>query len=232
VVESNIALASGDEVQLVKLPEAARAAPISQSSAKENIAYLRTQVESWLAVLFNVFSSAGRDAQGPVGDVISVWLAIAEGKDIAKAYYKLVALLKQNLSAKAAAPQAAGGSKNPDSVVAMTLDLLVLMLPYLPVTEAQALFETCLSKEILESKDNAVQKRGYKILAKLMEGGKVTTDAQAVLQKLDGMLEGLNSAAKKVLLSCFSQFAVSTHPNSCLGSLPPSQSTCSSDSIQ
>lgn len=64
----------------MKLPEAARTSPISQSAAQTNVAFLRTQVESWLAVLFNVFGSVGRDSQGPVGDVISAWLAIAEGK--------------------------------------------------------------------------------------------------------------------------------------------------------
>lgn len=78
VVDSNVALASGDELQIIKLPEGARAAPISQQLAAENVAYLRTQVESWLAVLFNVFSSVGRDSQGPVGDVISTWVAIAD----------------------------------------------------------------------------------------------------------------------------------------------------------
>lgn len=80
----------------------------------------------------------------------------------------------------------------------MTLDLLVLLLPYLPSAEASALFESCLSGELLESKDNAVQKRAYKILAKLMEVGKVSVDAQSVLQKLDGFLDGLSPAAKKV----------------------------------
>ena len=33
----------------------------------------------------------------------------------------------------------------------MTLDLLVLMLTYLPPNEASALFENCLTSEILES---------------------------------------------------------------------------------
>lgn len=78
VVDSNVALGSGDDLQIIKLPEGARAAPISQQLAQENVVYLRTQVESWLAVLFNVFSSVGRDSQGPVGDVISTWVAIAD----------------------------------------------------------------------------------------------------------------------------------------------------------
>ena len=75
MVDSNVALASG---QIEKLPDGARASPISQKAAAENVTYLRSHVESWLAVLFNVFSSAGRDGQGPIGDVISIWIGIAD----------------------------------------------------------------------------------------------------------------------------------------------------------
>ena len=80
LVEANVALASGEESQLAKLPEAARDAPISQAAAAENVAFLRTQVESWLAVLFNVFSSVGSDGRGPVADVITAWVSIADAK--------------------------------------------------------------------------------------------------------------------------------------------------------
>lgn len=55
-----------------------------------------------------------------------------------------------------------------------------------------------MSKDLIESKDNAVQKRAYKILAKLVEAGKVSVDAQSVLQRLDSFLDGLSPAAKKV----------------------------------
>lgn len=80
VVDSNAALAAGDEVRLAKLPDAFRQSDPNVDVAKSNVAYLRTQVESWLAVLFNVFSTVGRDGQGPVADVVSVWLAIADSK--------------------------------------------------------------------------------------------------------------------------------------------------------
>lgn len=80
MVESNVAFASGDSERLAKLPEAARADPISQEAAAENVAFLKTQCESWLAVLFNVFTSAGRNGQGIVGDVISAWASISDEK--------------------------------------------------------------------------------------------------------------------------------------------------------
>lgn len=109
-----------------------------------------------------------------------------------------MALLKQNVGVNDSAPHTASGSRESNSIVAMSLDLLILLLPYLPAGESSALFESCLSKELLESKDNAVQKRAYKILAKLVRAGKASVDTQGVMQKLDGFLEGLSPAAKKV----------------------------------
>ena len=79
----------------------------------------------------------------------------------------------------------------------VTQDLLLLVLPYLSAEDASALFNMYLSGEVLESKDNGVQKRGYKTLARLVESGKVDIDAAAVLKKLDGVVDGLSAAAKK-----------------------------------
>ena len=80
MVDSNVALASEDLEKIAKLPETVRADPISAEEAQANVAFLRTQAESWLAVLFNVFGSVGRDNQGMVGDVVSAWIAIADAK--------------------------------------------------------------------------------------------------------------------------------------------------------
>jgi ribosomal RNA-processing protein 12 len=50
---------------------------ISPEVAATNVAFLRTQAESWLAVFFNVFDSVGQEGRGMIGDVISAWAAIA-----------------------------------------------------------------------------------------------------------------------------------------------------------
>ncbi|CAL1707164.1 unnamed protein product [Somion occarium] len=193
MVESNVAIASGDGERLAKLPEGARADPISQEAASANVAFLRTQCESWLAVLFNVFTSVGRDGQGMVGDVIRAWASIADEKEINKAYHKLVNLLNQNV-VKA---QATSATKESESVTGMTLDLLILMSPYFSSSDATNLFNLCLASDILESRDNAVQKRGYKVLSKVVESGKVNVDAEDILQRLDKVTDGLTAAAKK-----------------------------------
>lgn len=74
MVDSNTALASG---QVDKLPESVRSDAISAPEAAENVSFLRSQADSWLAVLFNVFSSVGKETQGNVGEVISAWITIA-----------------------------------------------------------------------------------------------------------------------------------------------------------
>ena len=53
---------------------------ITVQEAEENITFLRTQVESWLAVLFNVYGSVTRDSQSMVGDVINSWMSITHEK--------------------------------------------------------------------------------------------------------------------------------------------------------
>lgn len=50
---------------------------LTQEEAHENLDFLRTQTESWLAVLFNVYASVARDFRGMIGEVISSWVTIA-----------------------------------------------------------------------------------------------------------------------------------------------------------
>jgi ribosomal RNA-processing protein 12 len=83
----------------------------------------------------------------------------------------------------------------------MTLDILVLLLPYLSAQDASELFDAIFSEEVLANPDNAVQKRAYKILARLVEGGKLPIDAEQLFKRLDELSDGLSSAAKKVILT-------------------------------
>lgn len=66
-VDSAAAAATDDEV-------------LTETDAASNLVHLRSQAESWFAVLFNVFGSVGRDAQGTVGEVIAAWARIVDEK--------------------------------------------------------------------------------------------------------------------------------------------------------
>ncbi|KAF8070663.1 armadillo-type protein [Lyophyllum atratum] len=191
MVESNVSLAAPKDGQAPSLDA------ISASQAADNIAVLRAQAESWLAVFFNVFGSVSRDARGMIGDVINVWASIAGEQEITKAYSKVVDLFKNNLALAAKAPPQHGGQNNSGSVTATTQDILILLLPYLSSADATALFNICLTAEVLGGKDNGVQKRGYKILTKLAESQKVALDAEPIIRQLDELSDGLAAAAKK-----------------------------------
>ncbi|KAF5380415.1 hypothetical protein D9615_004614 [Tricholomella constricta] len=191
MVESNVALASPKDGETPS-PDA-----ISPSEASDNVAVLRTQAESWLAVFFNVFGSVGRDSRGMVGDVISAWASIAGEQEITKAYGKVVDLFKNNMALSAKAPPQHGGQNDFRSVTATTQDILILLLPHLSAADATVLFDLCLAADVLGGKDNGVQKRGYKILTKLVESGKINVDAEAIIRRLDELSDGLTAAAKK-----------------------------------
>ncbi|KAG0698148.1 armadillo-type protein [Suillus ampliporus] len=191
LIESNKSIASQIDTDMSESSRSDNA--ITPEQASQNLVFLKTQVESWFAVFFNVFGSVDRDNRGMVGDVIGVWAGLAEKQDIAKAYRKVVDLFRQSLQ------QSDNGS-----TTAMTQDLLILLLPFLEVQDVAALFSTCLAQEVLCHKDNGVQKRGYKILAKLLENGKAEEDALQTFQRLDELSDGLAPAAKKdrfILLS-------------------------------
>ncbi|KAF7428290.1 hypothetical protein PC9H_007511 [Pleurotus ostreatus] len=180
IIDSNVVAAASD-----KPSSADGSIIITAAEAAANVSFLRAQVESWLAVLFNVFGSVDPDVRGMVGDVISAWTSIADEQQITQAYAKVIQLLTTNLRSAQA------------NVTTMTEDILVLLLPYLSPVDSAALFEFCLSPDVIGARDNGVQKRGYKILARLTDRGKFPVNAEDVLQRLDAVSDKLTSAAKK-----------------------------------
>lgn len=94
LVDSNVAVASQDPSLLENLPSAVRMDSIPRDQAAKNVDFLRNQAESWLAVLFNVFGSIGRESQGMVGEVITTWLGIA-GETVRSALFLASLLIYQ-----------------------------------------------------------------------------------------------------------------------------------------
>lgn len=93
-----------------------------------------------------------------------------------------------------------------NGVITMTQDLLQVLLPYLGGKDAQTLFEISTTEDVLENKDTGVQKRGYKILGKLVEGGKIEFTPEDFIQQLEGRADGVSAAAKKVRARCTLRF--------------------------
>jgi len=108
-------------------------------------------------------------------------------------------LFKTNLSS---AQKTLGNVSTTGDIGNMTTtsqDILALLLPSLSSADSQSLSSACLTPEVLTCKDAGVQKRGYKILGKLVESGKVVIDADAAIISLIGLTNDLTPAAKKVI---------------------------------
>ena len=107
-------------------------------------------------------------------------------------------MLKTSLANAPAVTSQPKDNKDSGGVITTTQDILILLLPYLSSSDSASLFNVCLTANILEGKDGGVQKRGYKILTKLVEAKKVTADAALTLRQLDEPVANLMPAAKKV----------------------------------
>jgi ribosomal RNA-processing protein 12 len=114
-------------------------------------------------------------------------------------YRKVIALFQQNLSNQPKNLAKPGGDNVPN-VILTTQDLLVLLLPYLPLSECKELWGLCVSGAIIGNADGGIQNRGYRILSKLVQGGKLgaVLDAEAVLQHLAEGASSVGAAAKRV----------------------------------
>lgn len=75
LIESQVSLSSNTDNR-VTAPWNAFALTPEEASA--NLEFLKSQSDSWFAVLFNVFGSVGREGQGVVGDTIVAWASIAD----------------------------------------------------------------------------------------------------------------------------------------------------------
>jgi ribosomal RNA-processing protein 12 len=92
-----------------------------------------------------------------------------------------------------------------DGVVTMAQDLLCILLPFLGDSDSRTLFELSSVEGVLENKDTGVQKRGYKILSKLVDSGKIQVTPENFIQQLEGKVDGVSAAAKKVGHRLFSE---------------------------
>ena len=116
-------------------------------------------------------------------------------QEIAKAFERVSTLFKDNLTNASPVTQ---DDRQTGKIPTTAQDVLLLLLPYLSPSASAALFELCLTNDVLGGKDGGLQKRGYKILTKLIESKKVVSDPEAILRQLEEIVPNLAPAAKKV----------------------------------
>lgn len=87
------------------------------------------------------------------------------------------------------------------------LDLLLLILPFLPVpsTTSQTLFQKALSQEMMGHRDAGVQKRTYRVLARLIQKGVLggnEGEVSVVVSRVNETREGVAQGAQRVSAQC------------------------------
>ncbi|WVR06684.1 hypothetical protein IAU60_003716 [Kwoniella sp. DSM 27419] len=140
---------------------------LDQTTAKADMDVLKGLAKDMVSVLLNVFSKLPRESRGMVGDVIGLWVGIMTEKDIIETYNTVATHLSSSLhSSDVPVP---GGSPISHTM----LDLLIIFVPHLPPAQSFALFNAASQGTLLEHKDATVQKKSYRCLKRLIEGGKL-----------------------------------------------------------
>ncbi|KEP47350.1 ribosomal RNA-processing protein [Rhizoctonia solani 123E] len=153
-----------------------------RSRAEENLIFLAGLAGNMLSVLFNVFSSVESNDRGLVGEVISLWLGLADAKELSATFKKVSTMLSQNLKGAATIPLAL-----------TTLDLLILLVPHLSPIDGTRLFTIVFAENVISNADGTVQKKAYRILARLVERGVVNGLQEG---------EGKNAKVESALSRC------------------------------
>lgn len=177
---------------------------IDQTHGKANLEFLGSMTKNLLAVLFNVFSQVAREQRGMVGEVITSYLSVSPEADITATYEKVVGHLGEALNTPT--PRPAPGAAAPSPTSHTMLDLLVIIVPFLPPATARTLFAHASAAEakLIGSPDAAVQKKSYRILARLLETKKVTlagAELETFVARLRDGTEVVSAGARRVRLA-------------------------------
>ncbi|KAG8771972.1 hypothetical protein FRC12_003310 [Ceratobasidium sp. 428] len=188
-----------------------------RSRAEENLKFLAGLAGNMLSVLFNVFSNVESTDRGLVGEVIGMWLGVADAKELSVTFNKVSNLLTQNLKSA------------PTPTALTTLDLLILLIPHLSPSDGTQLFALAFADNVVASTDGTVQKKAYRILARLVERGIVdglqegeerNAKVEKVLVRSAELTSGVNVAAKRDRVQ-FLTSLISLIPSNALHVLPP-----------
>ncbi|BGP50967.1 pre-rRNA processing protein [Rhodotorula kratochvilovae] len=171
---------------------------LTPADGQASLAHLRALAQTVLSVAFNVYGKMARGEGGYVLETVGAWFAILDADELAATFERVSGLAAQALAAAAATPQHAQGSSKDDPTLPAQhalLDILVTLVPHVRGATARALFDFALGERVIASGDAAVQKKGYRILARLCEESRseVLTGREGAV--IDQIVEGAGRVA-------------------------------------
>lgn len=145
---------------------------ITQADGKANISHLAALAPPLLAVLSNLLTQSPSSARGYISESIGAYLRILPSAEVKATYAKVQQMLDQSLAELVPQRDREVGPHAVPPTAHSMLDLLITLVPFLPVEDGQSLLDVAGSSRLLEHEDAGVQKKTYRILARLLEGAK------------------------------------------------------------
>jgi len=170
---------------------------LTPADGQASLAHLQSLAQTVLSVAFNVYGKMARGEGGYVLEAVAAWVAILPADELAGTYERVSGLAAQALDAAALTPHQHGASKDDPTLPAAhaLLDILVTLVPQARGPTARALFDFALSDKVVASADAAVQKKGYRILARLCEETKSEVLKGREGEVIDAIVEGAGKVA-------------------------------------
>ncbi|SCZ95695.1 BZ3500_MvSof-1268-A1-R1_Chr8-1g09735 [Microbotryum saponariae] len=177
---------------------------LTPQEGKKALSHLQGLAETVLGISFNVYGKMARGEGGYILSTVGEWLAILPERELVATFERVKGLLKQALEAQPrfTATNKASMQKDESGVISpihALLDILITMIPYAAPFE-KSFFDLAMGDELLKAEDAAVQKKAYRILARLAEerGGNVLEGRVGhVLESLVEDKSGVAQGAKR-----------------------------------
>lgn len=176
---------------------------LTPADGQASLAHLRSLAATILGMSFNVYGKLSRGEGAYILTTVGEWLAVLPAEELTSTYERVEGLLVAALAIPVPSTKGHGAPKNEDDAIPPThalLDILISLIPHAGPVERR-FFDLASGESVLGSADQAVQKKGYRILARLAEerNGKVIEGRVGeVLEKLVDNAGVVAHGAKRV----------------------------------
>jgi ribosomal RNA-processing protein 12 len=186
---------------------------LTPQDGQRSLEHLKSLAQTILSVAFNVYGKTSRGEGGFVLETVGSWVAILPPTELVGTYDRIESLVSQALDSQV--PPSKDDPTLPPSHA--LLDILISLVPHAePVS--RRLFDFAMQDRVLQSADQAVQKKAYRILARLCEecGRQVLAGREGdVIEKVVEGAPKVANGAKRVGLCVIDLRKIqanSTHP--------------------
>ncbi|BGP19456.1 hypothetical protein JCM10213_006276 [Rhodosporidiobolus nylandii] len=167
---------------------------LTPAEGQASLAHLKSLAQTILSVAFNVYGKMSRGEGGYVLETVGAWLAILPADELVATYERVEGLVGQALDAAAGQPAVSAKDDPTLPPQHALLDILVALVPHAQPVERR-FFDFAMQEKVVASADQAVQKKGYRILARLCEerNGAVIKGRES--EVIDKVVEGATKVA-------------------------------------